>query len=36
LALDSGSRDNVTAIVADIVARARMREGWLDYLPAGD
>jgi protein phosphatase len=34
LALDQGGRDNVTAIVADVVARTDPREGWLDYLPA--
>jgi PPM family protein phosphatase len=35
LALDHGARDNVTAIVADVVARTSPREGWLGYLPAG-
>jgi serine/threonine protein phosphatase PrpC len=34
LALAQGGRDNVTAIVADVVARADPRDGWLDYLPA--
>jgi protein phosphatase len=34
LALTQGGRDNVTAIVADVVARADPRDGWLDYLPA--
>jgi PPM family protein phosphatase len=34
LALDHGGRDNVTAIVADVVARTHRRDGWLDYLPA--
>jgi hypothetical protein len=34
LALDHGGRDNVTAIVADVVARTHLRDGWLDYLPA--
>jgi hypothetical protein len=36
LALDHGARDNVTAIVADVVARRSPRDGWLDYLPAGE
>jgi serine/threonine protein phosphatase PrpC len=36
LALDHGGRDNVTAIVADVVARTSPRDGWLDYLPVGD
>jgi PPM family protein phosphatase len=34
LALAQGGRDNVTAIVADVVSRADPRDGWLDYLPA--
>jgi protein phosphatase len=34
LALDHGGRDNVTAIVVDVVARTHLRDGWLDYLPA--
>ena len=33
-ALACGSRDNVTAIVADLVAGAQPRDGWLDALPA--
>lgn len=33
LALDHGGRDNVTAVVADVVARTNPRDGWLDYLP---
>jgi protein phosphatase len=33
-ALDQGGRDNVTAIVADVIAGANSRDGWLDYLPA--
>lgn len=36
LALAHGGRDNVTAIVADVVSRTDPRDGWLDYLPAGD
>lgn len=32
-ALDSGSRDNVSAVIADVVTRADPREGWLDALP---
>jgi PPM family protein phosphatase len=35
LALGHGGRDNVTAIVADIVPRRSARDGWLDYLAAG-
>lgn len=34
LALDHGSPDNITAVIADILARADAREGWLPYLPA--
>lgn len=34
LALDHGGRDNITAVVADVVARTNARDGWLDYLPA--
>jgi serine/threonine protein phosphatase PrpC len=33
LALDHGSRDNITAIIADILAGADPREGWLTCLP---
>ena len=33
LALDLGARDNVTAIVADVVPRTDPCDGWLDYLP---
>jgi len=33
-ALASGSRDNVTAVIADVVARDDPDEGWLDALPA--
>ncbi len=33
-ALACGSRDNVTAIVADLVTGAQPRDGWLDALPA--
>jgi serine/threonine protein phosphatase PrpC len=32
LALEHGGRDNVTAIVADVVKRANARDGWLNYL----
>jgi serine/threonine protein phosphatase PrpC len=31
-ALESGSRDNLTAVVADVVAREDPHEGWLDAL----
>jgi serine/threonine protein phosphatase PrpC len=34
LALDHGSRDNVTAIVADVVGSREPRDGWLSALPA--
>ena len=34
LALDHGSRDNITAVIADILTGADPREGWLPYLPA--
>ncbi len=34
LALAHGSRDNVTAIVADVVPRRDARDGWLEYLAA--
>lgn len=34
LALEHGGRDNVTAVVADVVERTDPRVGWLDYLPA--
>jgi PPM family protein phosphatase len=33
LALDHGGRDNVTAVVADVVERTSPRDGWLDELP---
>jgi protein phosphatase len=33
LALASDARDNVTAVVADVVARSSPTHGWLDYLP---
>jgi protein phosphatase len=33
-ALASGSRDNVTAVIADVIAREHPDEGWLDALPA--
>ncbi len=36
LALAHGGRDNVTAIVADVVERTSPGDGWLDYLPVGD
>jgi PPM family protein phosphatase len=32
LALDAGSRDNVTAVVADVIVRADAAEGWLRAL----
>ncbi len=32
-ALDHGSRDNVSAVIADVVARADPGESWLDALP---
>ncbi len=34
LALVHGGRDNVTAVIADVVAAFDPRDGWLDYLPA--
>ena len=33
LALGRGARDNVTAVVADVVPRTDPRAGWQDYLP---
>lgn len=33
-ALEHGSRDNVTAVIADVVTRDDPDEGWLDALPA--
>ena len=33
-ALEHGSRDNVTAVVADVVEREDPEEGWLDALPS--
>jgi PPM family protein phosphatase len=32
-ALAHGSRDNITAVIADIVTRARPHDSWLDSLP---
>jgi serine/threonine protein phosphatase PrpC len=34
-ALEQGARDNVTAIVVDVITRAHEHEGWLRSLPAG-
>jgi PPM family protein phosphatase len=34
LALDAGSRDNVSAVVADVIIRDDDAEGWLQALPA--
>jgi serine/threonine protein phosphatase PrpC len=34
LALVNGGRDNVTAVIADVVAASDPRDGWLDYLRA--
>jgi serine/threonine protein phosphatase PrpC len=34
LALEHDGRDNVTAVVADVVALTDQRDGWLAYLPA--
>jgi len=34
LALDHDSRDNITAVIADILPGADPRDGWLPYLPA--
>ena len=33
-ALDRGSRDNVTAVIADVAAGANTDNGWLNALPA--
>jgi hypothetical protein len=33
-ALASGSGDNVTAVIADVITREHPDEGWLDALPA--
>jgi serine/threonine protein phosphatase PrpC len=33
-AMDHGSRDNVTALIADVVTSTDARDGWLDSLPA--
>jgi protein phosphatase len=33
-ALARGSRDNITAVVADVVTSTQPRDGWLDILPA--
>lgn len=35
LALRRGSRDNVSAVVADVVAADERSAGWLDLLPSG-
>jgi PPM family protein phosphatase len=32
-ALEYASRDNVTVVIADVVAGAGPRDGWLDALP---
>lgn len=34
-ALEHGSRDNLTVVIADVVARHDPADGWLDALPAG-
>jgi PPM family protein phosphatase len=34
LAFDHGSRDNITAVIADILAGTDPRDGWLPSLPA--
>jgi serine/threonine protein phosphatase PrpC len=36
LALDHGSRDNITAVTADILAGTDPRDGWLPYHPGAD
>ncbi|HTU28861.1 MAG TPA: protein phosphatase 2C domain-containing protein [Solirubrobacteraceae bacterium] len=36
LALEHGGRDNVTVVVADVVAPTDTREGWLDAIPVAD
>ena len=33
-ALDRGSRDNVTAVIADVAAGPNTDDGWLNALPA--
>ena len=33
-ALDQGSRDNLTAVIADVVTRADPDDRWLEALPA--
>lgn len=33
LALERGGRDNITAVIADVVPCSDPRDGWLDYLP---
>lgn len=33
-ALARGSRDNVTAVIADVVTSTQPRDGWLDMVPA--
>jgi PPM family protein phosphatase len=35
LALERGSRDNVSAVIADVEAADEQTEGWLDGLPSG-
>ena len=35
LALDRGSRDNVSAVVADVAEADDRAEGWLDVVPSG-
>lgn len=32
--LSAGSRDNITVVVADVVSRNELAEGWLEALPA--
>jgi serine/threonine protein phosphatase PrpC len=34
LAFDQGSRDNITAVIAEILAGTDPRDGWLPSLPA--
>jgi PPM family protein phosphatase len=34
LALEHGGRDNITAVIADVVPCSDPRDGWLDYLPS--
>jgi PPM family protein phosphatase len=35
LALERGSRDNVSAVIADVEAADEQAEGWVDVLPSG-